>query len=301
MSTTPAAVVETNVWLYGLPNIGLSIRTMPRRDLDPRGPIPVPGRKNVQDYLGIHDVRADGISEAGMWLLDNREHQYWHGNDGSFEPRHSDVATQAIRGDGAEFHVVLSYDCQDVVTTQAWVFAPGSDDASPTIDCRLTALNRSEFAREGYSQFFANYHPAADGAQYLDGNGRLQDAPNYAFLDVEGTRATAECMGSIDADWIRSPGMERVSGVAPVLVSPPYWGGRWRHLMLFSAEIWGLVTWRSDGALMSFRALDWLIGPPSGALGAGGSFTAHVRHLIVPADVTAEQIHAHRQAWDGGR
>jgi hypothetical protein len=301
MSTTRAAVAEANIWLYGLPKLGLSIRTMPRRDLDPRGLIPVPGRRNVQDYLGIHEVQADGVSEPGMWLLDNREHQYWRGNDGACEPRHSDVASQAVHGDGEALRVVLSYDCQGVVTTQEWVFSPGSQGESPTVDCAMTVMNRSEVAREGYSQFFANYHPAGEDAQYVDAAGRLQQAPTYGLLDVDDSDTASESIEAIESDWIQNPDMERVSGVAPVLVSPPYWRGRWRHLMLFSAETWGLVTWRSDGKVMAFRALDCLIGPPSGVLGPGGSFTAHVRHLVVPADVTAEQIQAHRQSWDAGR
>jgi hypothetical protein len=232
-----------------------------------------------------------------MWLWDNREHQYWRGNDGSFLPRHSDVFDQVVEQtegpEGKGLRIGLSYLCQDGLTRQDWAFAAAVDDP-PLIDCGLSIENTGSHARDGYSQFFASYHPGSDGALYLDRADVLREAPEYSLLEVSGAESLAS---DIDADWIRTPAMERIEGVAPILLSSAYWNRRWRHLMMFSPEVWALAAWRSRGSLFDFRALDYLVGPPGGNLPAGSGFTAQIRHLIVASDVTARAIRRHLDTW----
>jgi hypothetical protein len=280
------------VTLPGEPSLSFLLQWTPRRDLDPRSAVTVPDRPNVQDFVGLREVILGGIAEPGFWLWDNREHQYWAGYDGSFQPRHADVDDRGYAEvDG--FEAWLRWSSDGVETRLRWraLATPGG----PAVDTDVTVANVRDDALAGYAQLFANYHPESGPARYLGHDGKLAEAPDYAVLTV--AHDAGMRLGAIQAPWIRHPALARVQAAIPMLVSGLLWDG-WHHVVMGDSATWGLVTWRS--ATFPFRAIDMLIGPPAESLGARSGMHARFRHAFMPGPLHTDALQSRWQEFAGG-
>ena len=272
------------VEVAGDPSLSFVVQWVPRRDLDPRGAVPVPGRPNTQDFVGLRDIVVGGHVTPGFWVWDNREHQYWVGHDGSFLPRHAPVKDHDVRPQTAE--AWLSYESEGVVSRQTW--SVRSDGGVPAIDTAIEVVSHRAETLQGYCQLIANYHPESGAASFISSEGEVRAAPDYAVL-LNGEDGGAR-LGAIDAAWLRDPAVERGMLALPVVISGRLWGG-WHHVLLADPRaVWGFVTWKSE--TFPFRAIDYLIGPPGLSLQTGERIRAAIRHAFLPSPPSADCLRA---------
>jgi hypothetical protein len=273
----------------GTPQLTAWLQVVPRPDLDPRWPTLVPGRPNVQDMVGLTTIALDEESLPGFWLWDNREHQYWLGYDGSFLPRHQPVDDHGSSQTGGW----LSYSCDGVETRHSWAF--GRWHGSPRIDVTIDVRNHTEATLGAYAQLVACYHPESPVAQYVDERHELANAPDFSLI-----RLNHVSERRLDAvpEGLRSGSVSQLQTEVPYLVSAPLWAGVWRHVIILrDPNALGFVTWTSP--TFPFRALDYLIGPSSGALPPARGFRTRVTHLFTRDRATVETLAALVDALPG--
>ena len=241
------------------------------------------------DQVGIVGLQLSGCPPVPCICWDNREHQYWDGNEGSYEPRNviANAPRAGVDDDGSCW-ASYYYVSQFVKTTVHWRFHPRQRHWDTTI----TVENLRQQALDNYLQLFACYHRASPNAFWQSAD-QLQPCDGFGSVGT----ATAE-----EADRLRqSPfcaHLRRYAGENPVpfhryyhpvlLSSPQAWYGDGRHVLLVEPRTCAaIVTWGS-------QARDYLIRPPSYRLDAGERFTTRIRHHIIPISAAT----ALQPLWD---
>jgi len=245
---------------------------------------------SLADVVGITALQLNGCPPVPRILWDNREHQWWTGFDGSFEPRTTVVnaPTAALAADGASVEASYYYLANHVKTTVAWRFR---EDAAhgclPMWDTTITVENLTGQTLQNYHALFACYHPP-DRNYYWDATAGIQPCGQEAFRtsrDPEEAERVGAVTAGITARYARDSEFITSTYAKPVLMSEKQeWFGGDRHAILVDPESCSaMVTWMH-------QARDYQIRPPGGGLTDGESFTARIRHLFAPIEVEEDLV-----------
>lgn len=239
---------------------------------------------SLADLVGITSLQLNGCPPIPRILWDNREHQWWTGFDGSFEPRNAVVnaPTIALAEDRACVEASYYYIANHVRTTVTWRFREdAAHGCRPMWDTTITVENSTGRALRNYLALFACYHPA-DRNYYWDATAGIQPCGQEAFRatrDQEETERVAAITAGITARYAAGSEFITREYAKPVLMSEKQeWFGGDRHVVLVEPQCCSaLVTWMH-------QARDYQIRPPGGDLADGASLTARIRHVIAPAE-----------------
>lgn len=238
----------------------------------------------IADLVGVTALHLNGCSPIPRILWDNREHQWWNGFDGSFEPRNTAVNTPGVSlaEDGSCVEASYYYIANYVRTTVTWRFR---EHIAPTCrltwDTTVTVENSTGQTLENYLALFACYHPA-DRNYYWDSTEGIQPCGQEGFRatrNQEEEERIARTTAGITARYAASCEFASRYYCKPVLMSEKQeWFGGDRHVMLIEPEpCSAIVTWMH-------QARDYQIRPPGGDLAHGASFTVRIRHVIAPVE-----------------
>jgi hypothetical protein len=229
-------------------------------------------------------MRLEGAPAVPRILWDNREHHFWDGFDGAFEPRNAVVNEPKIEqsGDGL-VRASCYYIANHVKTTMTWEFTP---PAQPSWRANWTTIieveNRTGRVLPNYIQFFACYHKAAEN-YYWDASGRILPCSDGGFTATRDEKFTSMLRASpytVHMNRYReNHSLEFRTYRRPVLLSgkEAYFGGLRHVTMSEPATCGGIVTWNR-------QARDYQVVPPDFELKPGARFRARVRHVIAPAE-----------------
>ena len=250
---------------------------------------------SIHDFVGVTALGFDLAPVNPRIVWDNREHHWWDGFEGCFEPRNTVVNSPAVRrvqADGsveASFYFIANH----VQTTVAWkIHDPQDSPHRAKWDTRITVENPRPLVLNNYLQLFACYHKPGSN-YYWDVGNRIERCGAggfYATCDQE----------TLDRIWSTpvKRTLDRYRGNAefvcaqyarPMLLSERCdWFGGGRHvLMVDPAACAALVTWLG-------QARDHMVGPAGGRLAPGESFTARIRHLVT----TVDDVRDVQRLWD---
>ena len=246
----------------------------------------------IADLVGLTAMRLDDTPPVPRILWDNREHHFWDGFEGSFEPRNvvvNEPKVEQVRD--SVIRASYYYIANHVKTTITWEFTPPS-----RANCRanwttiIEVENRTTQVLRNYIQFFACYHKAATN-YYWDASNRIQPCTDGGFTATRDERFNEMLRSS--AYTVHMNRYRENHSIAfrtyrhPVLLSQkePSFGGL-RHITLSEpATCGGIVTWNQ-------QARDYQITPPDLELKPAASFRARIRHLIATAD-SVDDLEAH--------
>ena len=238
----------------------------------------------IADLVGITALQLEGSPKVPRILWDNREHHFWDGFEGSFEPRNVVANEPKVEADGpAMIRASYYYIANHVKTTFRWEFTP---PAQPSYRANWTTTieveNRTPRTLAGYMQFFACYHKAAEN-YYWDSSGKILPCPDGGFTatrDEHLNQKLRKAPYQTHMDRYREKHIISYKTYRqPLLMSrkEDYFGGLRHVTMSEPAGCAGVVTWNS-------QARDYMIRPPDSDLKPGESFRARIRHVIAPAD-----------------
>ncbi len=237
----------------------------------------------IADLVGITGLQLDGSPRVPRILWDNREHHFWDGFEGSFEPRNVVANEPKVEAAGNLIRASYYYIANHVKTTFHWEFAPPARQRyRANWTTTIEVENRTGRTLSTYLQFFACYHKAAEN-YYWDSSGKIVPCADGGFTATRNQGFNDKLRRSpYDTHMDRYREKHVISYKTyrrPVLLSrrEDCFAGL-RHVTLSEpATCAGVVTWNS-------QARDYMICPPSGDLKPGESFRARIRHVIAPAE-----------------
>lgn len=243
----------------------------------------------ISCLVGIVGLTLDGVPRVPRVVWDNREHQFWDGFEGTYEPRNVVVNAPQVEvtPDRSAVQACCYYVANFVKTTIAWRFSnPPLPEYKCMWDTTYSIQNLTGKRLGNYVQFFASYHHPGTN-YYWDSSNEIKPCSRGAFNATRGPEMTAILQNSpYTTHTNRYKGADELTFVQyakPVLMSEkqPWFGGL-RHVIL--------VDPRACGALVTFRhqARDFLLRPPDNDLHVGESFTGKVRHVITAVDSVAD-------------
>lgn len=246
----------------------------------------------IADLVGVTAMHLQDAPPVPRILWDNREHHFWDGFDGAFEPRNVVVNEPRIEQQGdALVRASYYYIANHVKTTITWEFSPPAK-----ANCRanwtttIQVENRRTDVLRNYVQFFACYHKAATN-YYWDASNRILPCTDGGFTATRDEDFSAMLRSS--PYTVHMNRYRENHSIAfrtyrhPVLLSEkePSFGGL-RHITLSQPDTCGgIVTWNQ-------QARDYQITPPDRTLRPGATFKARIRHLIAPAE-SVEDLESH--------
>jgi hypothetical protein len=241
----------------------------------------------IADVVGITALRLDGAPAVPRVLWDNREHHFWDGHEGSFEPRNVVVNDPRIEQSGDAVHASYYFIADHVQTTIRWEFkAPVNPACRANWTTTIEVTNRRQETLRNYVQFLACYHKAATN-YYWDVSNKIRSCPAGGFTATRDEAFNERLRRTpYHAHMNRYREKNAISyGVyrRPVLFSGKelHFAGM-RHITMSDPETCaGIVTWNE-------QARDYLITPPDFDLKPGASFRARIRHLIAPAETPSD-------------
>ena len=239
---------------------------------------------SLADLVGITALQLNGCPPVPRILWDNREHQWWTGFDGSFEPRNTVVnaPTISLAEDGTCVEASYYYIANHVRTTVTWLFREdAAHDGRPMWDTTITVENLTGQTLQNYHALFACYHPH-DRNYYWDSTAGIQPCGQEAFRasrDSEETARVGAVTAGITARYASDSEFMTSIYAKPVLMSEKQeWFDGDHHVVLVAPDSCSaMVTWMH-------QARDYQIRPPDGDLPDGASFTARIRHMIAPVE-----------------
>lgn len=248
----------------------------------------------VHDSVGIVNLQLDGCSPVPRICWDNREHHFWQGFSGGFEPRNTIVNDPGVFMEGdyavASFYYIANF----VKTSVRWVFSEPSEHGCLAFwDTFFTIENLSRNTLENYMTFFASYHQSGKNYYWSLENGILECAElfcGYSEFDFEKKKSRDEEIKKdyreIVKGWsggIENPSKENAVYRNPVLLSgPKNWYARGHHIIFVEpAKCLSIVS-------AANQARDYTLVPPGGDLQPGEAFTARVRHIIAKIETLAD-------------
>lgn len=248
----------------------------------------------ISDLVGIVGLSFDGAPRIPRICWDNREHHFWEGFEGTYEPRNVVVNAPEIETDESGSLVRASYYfvANHVKTGVAWEFLdPKLSPYKFAWNTAITVENLTHETLKSYFQFFACYHQRGTN-YYWDSSNEIKPCSNGGF---NATR-DAETARILRASPYHSH-MERyradreilyVRYANPILISEKReWFGGLRHLILVDPKrCASIVTWFE-------QARDYTISPPDFDFKPGEKFTAQIRHIIT----SVESVNDLKKLW----
>jgi hypothetical protein len=246
----------------------------------------------ISCLVGIVGLTLDNQPRVQRIVWDNREHQFWDGFEGTYEPRNVVANTPLvdIASDKLAIEASYYYVANFVKTAISWRFAaPPLPEYKCMWDTTLTIQNLTGKTLKNYIQFFACYHQASTN-YYWDSTNEIKACPSGGFNatpDKETAKILQESPYTTHTNrYKRDQEVIFTQYTKPVLISEkqPWFGGL-RHVILVEPAVCGaMVTWEQ-------QARDYLLRPPKGDLLEGESFTARVRHVITAVDSVKDLEH----------
>jgi len=243
------------------------------------------GKLFLDDFVGIIGLQLDGCPPVPRIHWDSREHQFWEGFDGAFEPRNVVVNKPQVgyaNTDSTQVKSSYYYISNYVKTTQEWVFKTPNKPALATWDVHITTQNLSRQTLKNYLNFFACYHPA-DTNFYWGADNRIKACSQGSFeatadKDIEAVLKASPVsdhlhryIGDMEDSWVQYH--------HPVLMSQvkPWYGGMRHVVMVEQSKCASIVTW-------GHQARDYMVRPENWDLKPNESFTVTIRHIIAPVN-----------------
>jgi hypothetical protein len=236
----------------------------------------------VADLVGIVSFQLQGMDRVPRILWDNREHQFWEGFEGSFEPRNTVVNEPKIEQVGeSRVRASYYYIANHVRTSIGWEFSPPSSaryKANWTTTIRVENLTGKKLS--SYLQFFACYHPRATN-YYWDSSNEIKPCSTASFNAV---RDDATKRRMLDSPYTVHKNRNLKGGevlyaryAKPVILSgTASWFGDCRHVIMIEPDYCAtLATWYE-------QARDYTLCPASGNLQPGEQFRVRIRHVVAP-------------------
>jgi hypothetical protein len=256
-----------------------------------------PGRDKqliiVRDKVGIVNLQLDACPEVPRICWDNREHHFWKGFSGGFEPRNTIINDPQVFMDEDCALVSCYYIANFVRTSVKWVFSePAEHGCLAFWDTFFTIENLSRNTLEDYMTFFASYHQP--GRNYFwSANNEIAECADtfrgFSKFDFEGKRSRDDeiqkAFREMVKGWhgIKNTTEEDAPYMNPALLSGEKdWYGGGRHVIFIEPEKCQNVVSAAN------QARDYTLAPPGRNLAPGESFTARVRHLIVKFETVPE-------------
>jgi hypothetical protein len=238
----------------------------------------------IADLVGVTAMRLEGAPPVPRILWDNREHHFWEGFEGSFEPRNVVVNAPRVEQVGdALIRASYYYIANHVKTTMTWEFTP---PARPSYRANWTTAieveNRTNGILRNYIQFFACYHKAATN-YYWDASNRILPCADGGFTVSRDEKFNAMLRASPYTTHMNryreNHPIDFQTYRRPVLLSAKEdsFGGLRHVTMSEPATCGGIATWNQ-------QARDYQITPPDFDLKPGAHFRARIRHVIAPAE-----------------
>jgi hypothetical protein len=245
----------------------------------------------VHDNVGITALQLKGCPPVPRICWDNREHHFWEGYSGGFEPRNTIVNDIQIHPGADERTVTISYYyiANFVKVTQSWRFAEPQDDSFITWDTTIQIQNLHKQSLKQYMAFFASYHQPGLN-YYWDREGQLTECAEefYAYPNAARQKSyqgmTASFVELVKGWGIQNPTKASVFYGQPILLSEKRpWYGNGQHVMFVDpAKCVAIVSAMN-------QARDYMLAPPHSDLAPQESFATCIRHFIAnirgPADV----------------
>jgi len=233
---------------------------------------------SLGDQVGIVELSLKNCPTVPRILWDNREHHFWEGFEGGFEPRNVVVnaptveLTNSKTAVKASFYYIANY----VKTTVQWLFKDSS--GKPVWDTAITVENLTGRTLRNYLHFFACYHPSAPN-YFWSSTGEIAPCAPRAFIGVANSeqekRLRASPYTQLGDRYRGDCEMEYYRYHQPMLVSQPQtWYAGYRHVLMVEPDkCAAIVTWNN-------QARDYMIRPPNYDLQPGESFITTIRHAI---------------------
>jgi len=235
------------------------------------------------DHVGIAGLTLKDSPTVPRILWDSREHQFWKGFVGPFEPRNAVVQWPSAEAvdDGAKVRAGYGYFANHVKTTFEWEFAESRNTRHKAMwDTTLRVENLTGNMLEGYLQFFASYHPHGTNC-YWDVSGEIKPFVHRTSCVVRDSAEADRLGASSYGEFAR----QRNTGICweeytrPVLLSETrdcYAGCR--HVIMVEPATCAAVV-DAQG-----QARDYMIRPPGRTLKNEECFTTRVRHVITTVE-----------------
>lgn len=250
----------------------------------------------THDNVGITALKLKDFPPVPRICWDNREHHFWNGYSGGFEPRNTIINDIKVNQTTDERSVSISfyYIANFVKVTESWFFEEPGDDGFISWDTLYKFENLNKFTLKKYMAFFACYHQTGRN-YYWDNKDELSECADSfkAFSDEERKQRNLEITASysdIVKGWgIKNPTQASVLYGQPVLMSEKReWYGNGQHVFFVEPE-----KCLSIVSAMK-QARDYMLSPANRDLEPQESFSARVRHIIT--DISGmEDL---KQRWD---
>ncbi|MFA6566971.1 MAG: hypothetical protein WCS96_02050 [Victivallales bacterium] len=253
----------------------------------------------VHDNVGVVNLHLDGCPKVPRICWDNREHHFWKGFSGGFEPRNTIINDPQIFMDGTHAVVSCYYIANFVKTSVKWVFSEPSEHGCLSVwDTFFTIENLSRKTLEDYMVFFASYHQHGKNYYWNSKNEIVECSDTFRGFsesDFEGkksrdTEILREFRETVKG-WhgIKDPTEEDAAYMHPALLSDKNdWYDQGRHILFVEpAKCLNIVS-------AANQARDYMLAPPAKNLAPGESFTARVRHIIAKIETVTEL----KKYWD---
>lgn len=252
---------------------------------------------SINDCVGIVALKLKDCPAVPRICWDNREHHFWRGFCGGFEPRNTIVNNVEIFLSEDKSSVVVSfyYIVNFVKTTVKWVFKEPAGDNSAEWDAFFTFENFHNYTLKDYMALFACYHKPGKNYYWDDQNSiseccdlfRAHENETKIYVEFECTRDFREKIKG----WhgIKDAVSKSVIYGKPVLLSGRQeWFDKGRHIILIEPEKCMSIVSAAN------QARDYMLAPPTADLAPKQSFSAGVRHIIAKIE-TMDEL---RNEWE---
>ena len=247
----------------------------------------------VHDNVGIVNLQLDGCSKVPRICWDNREHHFWKGFSGGFEPRNTIINDPQVFMNGDCAVASCYYIANFVKTSIKWVFRdPREHGCLALWDTFFTIENVSRDTLEDYMTFFASYHQPGKNYFWSVNNEITECADSFrgfSEFDFEEKRSRdneiKKKFMEIVKGWhgIKNATSENAVYMNPVLLSEKKdWYGNGRHVIFVEPDKCLNVVSAAN------QARDYTLAPPEKNLAPGESFNARVRHVIAKLETIPE-------------
>lgn len=242
--------------------------------------IPITGKGRIGP-VKVQLLAMENAPNHAEW--DTREWQWWKSypfEPSQMRPREIAVATGDAKVTPNGIRVWTRFVCDEVETTQVWLFADLERPDACRYDCLITVRNTGKQTLAEYGQFFACYTAwnESNGHFYWGADGKLV---NYRDRGSQHLDYYVTAKGSRFDKLKHVPHCPRGGGLVkdvwqhPISISHPDPRG-YRHIVMSEEARTAAIAQGMKGI-----AQDYLIYPPGGDLAPGESFGVHVRHLLV--------------------
>jgi len=252
--------------------------------------------------IGPTEIRLAAADRSpSHWEWDTREWQWWKEypfEPGEMRPRKAAPASGGAEMTPAGVRVRTRFVCDDVETTEEWLFDDLASPGEASYDCIITVRNLREETLEEYGQFFACYTAWNERDKKRLGHFYLaEDGTLVNYLDRGGVHLNyyVAARDSFFGKLGRVPHCPRGEGAIkdfwkhPVSISQPTERG-WRHIVMSEEARTSAISQGMRGV-----AQDYLLYPPGMSLAPGDSFSAHIRHLLVK--VSDDELPGELEEW----